>query len=116
RPAEAGRVGHRGRRVPPVLRGIPGRMTSKPGALKAEPLGPGTLEAEPLEPGPLGLGTRSTGSGPTVLWIHGYTLDSSLWADLWQRLPGYRHIGVDLPGHGSSGPVPAGLTLPALAQ
>src|SRR5262249_7363480 len=41
--------------------------------------------------------------------------DASLWADLWQRLPGYRHIGVDLPGHGSSGPIPAGLTLPALA-
>jgi pimeloyl-ACP methyl ester carboxylesterase len=50
-----------------------------------------------------------------VLWLHGYTLDSSLWADLWQLLPGYRHIGVDLPGHGSSCPVPHGLTLPALA-
>jgi pimeloyl-ACP methyl ester carboxylesterase len=81
-------------------------MTSKPGA----------LQAEPLESGPLGLVTRSSGTGPAVLWIHGYTLDSSLWADLWQRLPGYRHIGVDLPGHGSSGPVPAGLTLPALAR
>jgi pimeloyl-ACP methyl ester carboxylesterase len=63
----------------------------------------------------LELGTRSTGSGPAVLWLHGYTLDSSLWSDLWQLLPGYRHIGVDLPGHGSSEPVPAGLTLPGLA-
>ncbi len=63
----------------------------------------------------LELGTRSAGSGPAVLWLHGYTLDSSLWSDLWQLLPGYRHIGVDLPGHGLSGPVPAGLTLPGLA-
>jgi pimeloyl-ACP methyl ester carboxylesterase len=63
----------------------------------------------------LELGIRSAGSGPAVLWIHGYTLDSSLWSDLWQLLPGYRHIGVDLPGHGHSVPVPAGLTLPGLA-
>jgi pimeloyl-ACP methyl ester carboxylesterase len=68
-----------------------------------------------LEAAPLKLGIRSTGSGPAVLWLHGYTLDSSLWTDLWELLPGYRHIGVDLPGHGSSHPVPAGLTLPGLA-
>ena len=61
------------------------------------------------------LRTRETGHGPAVLWIHGYTMDSSLWAGLWDRLPGFRHIGVDLPGHGESGPLPAGLTLPALA-
>jgi pimeloyl-ACP methyl ester carboxylesterase len=76
----------------------------------------GTREPGTLEPGTLELEIRSTGTGPAVLWIHGYTLDSSLWADLWQLLPGYRHIGVDLPGHGSSGPFPAGLTLPGLAM
>lgn len=62
-----------------------------------------------------GLRTRAAGAGPAVLWIHGYTMDSSLWGDLWDLLPGFRHIGVDLPGHGESGPLPAGLTLPALA-
>lgn len=62
-----------------------------------------------------GLRTRAAGTGPAVLWIHGYTMDSSLWGDLWDLLPGFRHIGVDLPGHGASGPLPAGLTLPALA-
>lgn len=68
-----------------------------------------------MSPISLELGTRTAGTGPAVLWIHGYTLDSSLWSDLWNLLPGYRHIGVDLPGHGASGPVPAGLTLPGLA-
>ena len=61
------------------------------------------------------LHTRVHGSGPAVLWLHGYTMDSTLWADLWDRLPGFRHVGVDLPGHGESGPLPAGITLPRLA-
>ncbi len=63
----------------------------------------------------ISLGTHVSGSGPAVLWLHGYTMDSSLWAELWDLLPGFRHIGVDLPGHGASAPVPAGLTLPGLA-
>ena len=29
------------------------------------------------------LRTHASGSGPAVLWIHGYTMDSSLWAELW---------------------------------
>lgn len=37
-----------------------------------------------------------------VLWIHGYTLDSTIWKSLWSRLPRWTHIGVDLPGHGQS--------------
>lgn len=61
------------------------------------------------------MATRSAGSGPPVLWIHGYTMDSSTWAPLWELLPGWRHVGVDLPGHGGSGPMPAGMTLPQLA-
>lgn len=61
------------------------------------------------------LATVSQGTGPAVLWLHGYTMDSTTWAPLWRLLPGFRHIGVDLPGHGASGPIPAGLTLPALA-
>jgi 3-oxoadipate enol-lactonase len=58
---------------------------------------------------------RESGAGPAVLWLHGYTMDSSTWADLWSLLPGYRHIGVDLPGHGASGPLRPGTTLPDLA-
>ncbi|PKW09365.1 pimeloyl-[acyl-carrier protein] methyl ester esterase [Streptomyces sp. 1222.5] len=74
---------------------------------------------EPL-PGELrgtydGLHTRTYGSGPTVLWVHGYTMDATLWRPLWRLLPGFRHVGVDLPGHGRSEPLSPGVTLPGLA-
>jgi 3-oxoadipate enol-lactonase len=55
------------------------------------------------------------GEGPTVLWLHGYTMDSTCWEQLWDRLPGWRHVGVDLPGHGRSGPMGTGWTLADLA-
>lgn len=42
--------------------------------------------------------------GRTILWVHGYTLDSSVWQELWPLLPGWRHVGIDLPGHGASAP------------
>ncbi len=58
--------------------------------------------------------TREHGDGPAVLWIHGYTMDSSVWGPLWALLPGWRHIGVDLPGHGRSGPLSPGVSLPRL--
>ena len=52
------------------------------------------------------LATRTFGeAGRALLWIHGYTLDSSVWAPIWSLLPGYRHVGVDLPGHGASADV-----------
>ena len=50
-----------------------------------------------------GLSARvQPGSGPKVIWLHGYTLNSSVWLPLWRRLPGWTHIGIDLPGHGAS--------------
>jgi pimeloyl-ACP methyl ester carboxylesterase len=51
--------------------------------------------------------------GSAVLWLHGYTMDSRVWDELWDLLPGLTHIGVDLPGHGGSPPVDTG-DLPAL--
>jgi pimeloyl-ACP methyl ester carboxylesterase len=45
------------------------------------------------------------GEGEGVLWFHGYTMDASVFAEVWAELPGWRHIGVDLPGHGDSRPV-----------
>jgi len=56
------------------------------------------------------------GIGDGVLWIHGYTLDSSSWIPLWNLMPGWCHIGIDLPGHGSSLPLGASDTLPSLAR
>lgn len=54
-------------------------------------------------------------AGPAVVWLHGYTMDCTIWGPLWDRLPGFRHLGVDLPGHGRSDPPAADLTLPAVA-
>jgi len=58
---------------------------------------------------------ETAGRGPAVLWIHGYTMDSTLWHPLWDLLPGFRHLGIDLPGHGGSGAPSRDDTLPALA-
>jgi pimeloyl-ACP methyl ester carboxylesterase len=56
------------------------------------------------------------GSGDQVLWLHGYTVDSSLWGDMWERLPGWHHVGIDLPGHGASGPMTDAGDLPTLGR
>src|SRR5438045_228866 len=64
-----------------------------------------------------GLLARSvSGPGPRVLWIHGYTMSSEIWEDLWLRLPKWSHIGIDLPGHGASRPPREPQTLPELAR
>jgi pimeloyl-ACP methyl ester carboxylesterase len=63
-----------------------------------------------------GLRGRVAGEGEGVLWIHGYTLDSRSWGGLWPLVPGYRHVGVDLPGHGASDPTPKNSTLVDLAE
>ena len=52
-----------------------------------------------------GLAARIQGEGTKVLWLHGYTLDASSWREMWRRLPGFTHVGLDLPGHGGSAPV-----------
>jgi pimeloyl-ACP methyl ester carboxylesterase len=56
------------------------------------------------------------GGGESLLWLHGYTLDSSIWGPLWQGLPAWRHIGLDLPGHGASEPLRRRESLPELAR
>jgi pimeloyl-ACP methyl ester carboxylesterase len=61
-------------------------------------------------------GRVSASSGEHVLWIHGYALDSSSWSELWDLLPGWHHIGVDLPAHGHSLPFPPEEELPSLAR
>lgn len=49
-----------------------------------------------------GLAVHERGHGPGILWLHGYTMDSSVWAQIWRALPGWRHVGLDLPWHGRS--------------
>jgi pimeloyl-ACP methyl ester carboxylesterase len=56
------------------------------------------------------------GSGDVTFWIHGYTLDAMCWAGLWDCLPGWTHLSIELPGHGSSLPLDAKEELSALAR
>jgi 2-succinyl-6-hydroxy-2,4-cyclohexadiene-1-carboxylate synthase len=68
---------------------------------------------------PFGDGLRarvSPGDGDPVLWFHGYTMDSRVWSTLWELLPGPHHIGIDLPGHGTSRPLRTGEDLDTLAE
>ncbi len=64
-----------------------------------------------------GLAARvAPAEGEKVLWIHGYTLDSSIWSNVWPRLPHWYHLGVDLPGHGASALPAPGQTLAGMAR
>ncbi len=63
-----------------------------------------------------GLALTAAGSGRAVLWLHGYTMCSEVWEPLWARLPGWRHLGLDLPWHGSSRGLRDGETLAELAD
>ena len=54
--------------------------------------------------------------GPPVLWLHGYTLDHTVFRKQWARLPGFCHIGLDLPGHGASRALRPGDTLNTVAD
>jgi 2-succinyl-6-hydroxy-2,4-cyclohexadiene-1-carboxylate synthase len=58
---------------------------------------------------------RSTGD-IGILWIHGYTIDSSIWEEIWSLLPGWSHYGIDLPGHGASPPLTRGKRLREFGQ
>lgn len=51
-----------------------------------------------------------------VLWIHGYTLNSSVWLPLWRELPGWHQIGIDLPCHGQSRGIRDGESVSDLAR
>jgi len=63
-----------------------------------------------------GIAARVAGEGEAVMWLHGYTLDAGIWDELWALLPGWTHVGVDLPGHGRSEPFARGETLAGLGE
>ena len=57
----------------------------------------------------LELYSSSVGNGPTIVFVHGWTCDTSSWRD---QVPAfaddYRVITLDLPGHGRSDAPPEG--------
>jgi pimeloyl-ACP methyl ester carboxylesterase len=63
-----------------------------------------------------GLSLTEVGEGPGVLWLHGYTMRASVWEPLWRHLPGWRHLGIDLPWHGASRDLRPGEDLAMLAD
>ena len=69
-------------------------------------------------PGALQLATTVTGSGPSVIVIHGFTGSATAMTPLVDRLEGYRCIAVDLVGHGRSPSPPdlASYSLEATAE
>ena len=72
------------------------------------------MELYEIEPGTM---ARKTQNGKDkILWLHGYTLDSSSWEEMWSLLPEYEHIGIDLPSHGHSASIVDGHTLLDLGQ
>lgn len=51
----------------------------------------------------LSLHSTTTGSGPTIIFVHGWTCDDSSWAAQVPAFSGdYQVITLDLPGHGQS--------------
>jgi pimeloyl-ACP methyl ester carboxylesterase len=55
-------------------------------------------------------------TGDVVFWLHPYSLNSTCWVELWDALPEWQHVGLDIPGHGSSLPLERNAELPALAR
>jgi 2-succinyl-6-hydroxy-2,4-cyclohexadiene-1-carboxylate synthase len=57
------------------------------------------------------LAARVRGSGPRIVFVHGFTQTGNSWADIAERLCalGYQVALVDLPGHGDSARVRADL-------
>lgn len=63
----------------------------------AAPLGAAVVDGMPIH-------STSSGSGPTIVFVHGWTCDSSSWASQVLAFGDrYRVITLDLPGHGRSG-------------
>jgi len=62
------------------------------------------------------LAVRVVGEGQAVGWIHGYTMSSRVFDSIWPLMPGFRHVGIDLPGHGDSASWSPGAKLSEIAR
>lgn len=48
------------------------------------------------------LNVQTTGSGPTVLFVHGLDSDATVWGPVIDLLNDHTCVAIDLPGHGKS--------------
>lgn len=76
-----------------------------------------TAPAQAADVEGLSLHSTTTGSGPAIIFVHGWTCDDSSWAS---QVPAfsdkYQVITLDLPGHGQSGaPAPDGFSMDLFA-
>src|SRR5688572_26746005 len=55
------------------------------------------------------------GSGPAILWLHGFPLDSSIFQPQ-LAIPGVRHLTPDLPGFGRTPPADRELSMEDYAR
>jgi pimeloyl-ACP methyl ester carboxylesterase len=65
---------------------------------------PFALDAQAASVDGIKINSAATGKGPTLIFVHGWTCDSSSWdAQVPEFAKNYRVITLDLPGHGKSG-------------
>lgn len=74
------------------------------GCLRATPWSPEEFFVD-LAAANVRLRVQSIGSGPSLVFLHGVSLTSAVWAPWLNKFAGYRIHLIDLPGHGLSGPV-----------
>src|SRR5690606_22640022 len=74
------------------------RLTGTPGIERL-------MNNQPSIPAPLAF--RETGTGPTVLLVHGWLVSGRSWERLEPGLDGFRLVLPDLPGSGETPPDPA---------
>lgn len=81
-----------------------GRPTPVPAEFSAfvEVGSPATTEVRRVKVNGVNLALEIRGEGPAILFVHGYPLNRTIWADQVDALDGYRRIAPDLRGMGLS--------------
>ena len=70
----------------------------------------------PHEPNGLHVVADVRGSGPAILFLHGYPLNRTIWRDQVAALDGWRRIAPDFRGMGASGAPDGGYSMAAYAD
>jgi YbgC/YbaW family acyl-CoA thioester hydrolase len=77
---------------------------------------PSTEPADRLTVGGVRLAVEHRGSGPAILFIHGFPFDRSIWQHQIDTLTGYRRIAPDLRGMGQSDAPDLGYSMSTYAE